>query len=58
MPATAEGDDRRRTLPRIDRGRRVGKALAYRAALTDEPVSAHAEMEFPVRGWLLELLEG
>ena len=35
----------------------VGKALAYRAALTDEPVSAHAEMEFPVRGWLLELLE-
>ena len=29
MPATAEGDDRRRTLPRIDRGRRVGKALAY-----------------------------
>jgi hypothetical protein len=36
---------------------RVGKALAYRAALTDQPVSAHAEREFPVRGWLLELLE-
>ena len=45
----------------VDLARRtgcVGKALAYRAALTDEPVSAHAEMEFPVRGWLLELLEG
>ena len=35
---------------------RVGKALSYRAALTGAPLAAHEEMEFPVRGWLLELL--
>ena len=34
----------------------VGKALSYRAALTGAPLSAHQEMEFPVRAWLLELL--
>jgi hypothetical protein len=35
----------------------VGKALAYRAALAGEPLSTHAEMEFPVRDWFLGLLE-
>jgi len=34
----------------------VGKALSYRAALTGAPQSAHQEMEFPVRAWLLELI--
>jgi Phosphotransferase enzyme family len=34
----------------------VGKALAYRAALTGAPLAAHREMDFPVRAWLLELL--
>jgi hypothetical protein len=35
----------------------VGKALSYRAALAEEPLSTHAEMEFPVRDWFLGLLE-
>lgn len=40
--------------------RRVGcvaRALSYRAALLDQPVATHAEYDFPVRGWLLEMLE-
>ena len=36
----------------------VGKAVAYRAALAGQPVTAHEEMDFPVRAWLLELLDG
>ncbi len=35
----------------------VGKALSYRAALAEEPLATHAEMEFPVRDWFLGLLE-
>jgi Phosphotransferase enzyme family len=35
----------------------VGKALSYQAALGDASLGVHAEYEFPVRGWLLELLE-
>jgi hypothetical protein len=35
----------------------VGKALAWRAALTGSPESTSAEYDHPVRGWLLELLE-
>lgn len=41
-------------------GRRVGcvtKALSYRTSLLGEPVATHAAEDFPVRGWLLELLE-
>jgi hypothetical protein len=44
----------------VDLARRtgcVGKALAYRAALAGEPLSTHAEREFPVRDWFLGLLE-
>jgi hypothetical protein len=44
----------------VDLARRVGcvaKALAYRAALRDAPVGAEAEMGFPVRDWLLGLLD-
>ncbi|HEX6246993.1 MAG TPA: phosphotransferase [Nocardioidaceae bacterium] len=36
----------------------VGKALSYRAALADEPVHTHRELDFPVRDWLLETLAG
>ncbi len=42
----------------VDLARRtgsVGKALTYRAVLADEPVSAHADLDFPVRDWLLDL---
>ena len=44
----------------VDLARRtgcVGKALSYRAALAEEPLATHAEMEFPVRDWFLGLLE-
>ena len=44
----------------VDLARRtgcVGKALAYRAALAEEPLSTHVEREFPVREWFLALLE-
>jgi hypothetical protein len=35
----------------------VSKALSYRAALVDAPFAIQAELDFPVRGWLLALLE-
>lgn len=35
----------------------VARALSYQAALVGEPVATHAEYDFPVRGWFLELLE-
>jgi hypothetical protein len=35
----------------------VARALSYRAALLGEPVTTHAEYDFPVREWFLELLE-
>ena len=44
----------------VDLARRtgcVGKALSYQAALAGQPVSVHADMEFPVREWLLGLLD-
>jgi len=44
----------------VELARRVGcvaRALSYQAALLGEPLSAHAEEDFPVRGWFLELLE-
>jgi hypothetical protein len=44
----------------VDLARRagcVGKALSYRAALRDSPVEAQAELGFPVRDWLLGLLD-
>lgn len=34
----------------------VARATAYLAALESEPVSTHADHDFPVRGWFLELL--
>ena len=34
----------------------VGKALAFRAALQGAPLSVHADLGFPVRACLLELL--
>jgi len=44
----------------VDLARRtgcLGRALAYVRALAGEPLSAHAELDWPVRGWLLELLD-
>ena len=44
----------------VDLARRtgcVGKALSYRAALRDAPVEAQAALGFPVRDWLLGLLD-
>ena len=35
----------------------VARALSYRAALLGESDSTHAEYEFPVREWFLDLLE-
>jgi hypothetical protein len=35
----------------------VGKALSYQAALGESSPSLHAEYEFPVRDWLLGLLD-
>lgn len=43
----------------VDLARRTGcvsRALSYVAALDGEPVSTHAEHDFPVRAWLLEVL--
>ena len=44
----------------VDLARRTGcvaKALSYRAALAGLPVEAQAEQDFPVRDWLLGLLD-
>ena len=44
----------------VDLARRTGcvtRALSYRAALGGEPVSVHADHDFPVRGWFLEILD-
>jgi Phosphotransferase enzyme family len=35
----------------------LGRALSYVYALEGEPLTAHEELEWPVRGWLLELLD-
>ncbi len=43
----------------VDLARRtgaVGKALSYQRSLASEPVSTHAELDFPVREWFLELV--
>ncbi|HSE72858.1 MAG TPA: phosphotransferase, partial [Nocardioidaceae bacterium] len=34
----------------------VARALSYEAALREEPLATHVEQDFPVRGWLLEML--
>ena len=42
----------------VDLARRTGcvvKALSWRAAMSDATPQTHAEYEFPVRAWLLEL---
>jgi len=44
----------------VEMARRIGcvaKALSYETALEETSLSVHAEYEFPVRGWFLELLE-
>jgi hypothetical protein len=45
----------------VDLVRRTGcltRALSYQAALREEPLSAHAELGFPVRDWFLGITEG
>ena len=51
--------DRRDLVQLVARARQVGRvtrALAWRAALVTAPLEAHAEWDFPVRGWLEEIL--
>jgi hypothetical protein len=58
-PFTAYAD-RRDLVHLVDRARQVGRvtrALAWRAALSTEPPEAHAEWDFPVRGWLEEIAQ-
>ena len=58
-PFTAYAE-RRDLLRLVDRARQAGRvtrALAWRAALAAEPPEAHAEWDFPVRGWLEEILQ-
>ena len=52
--------DRAELVRYVDLARRTGcvsRAVSYVAALDGEPVSTHAEYDFPVRAWLLDLLE-
>lgn len=52
--------DKAQLMEYVGLARRVGcvtRALSYRSAFVGEPVSTEAEYEFPVRGWLLEMLE-
>lgn len=59
-PFTAYAD-RDELVRYVDLARRTGcltKALSYRASLLGEPLEAHRQHDFPVRGWLLETLEG
>ena len=52
--------DRARLVRCVDLARRTGcvaKALAWRAALLDVPLRDQEELDFPVRAWLLELLD-
>jgi hypothetical protein len=52
---------RRALLRYVELARRTGcvaRSLSYRAALTGEPVATHRDYDFPVRAWLLEVLEG
>jgi len=58
-PFTAYAE-RAELLRQVELARRTGcvtRALSYRASLMGEPVATHREEDFPVRGWLLELLE-
>ncbi len=52
--------DRRDLAHLVDRARQAGRvtrALAWVAALAAEPPEAHATWDFPVRGWLEEILQ-
>jgi len=52
--------DRRDLVQLVVRARQAGRvtrALTWRAALVTAPAEAHAEWDFPVRGWLEEILE-
>jgi hypothetical protein len=52
--------ERSRLVEHVALTRRTGcvtRALSYRRSLLGEPVATHRELDFPVRGWLLELFE-
>jgi hypothetical protein len=53
----AERGDLVHLVHRARQAGRVTRALAWRAALVSEPPEAHAEWDFPVRGWLEEILQ-
>ena len=55
--AYGEHADRVRWVGLARRTGALGRALAYMSALEGEPPSAHSELDWPVRGWLLELLD-
>jgi hypothetical protein len=58
-PFTAYAD-RAELVRYVELARRTGcvaRALSYQASLVGEPVATHAEYDFPVRSWFLELLE-
>ncbi|TQL56692.1 phosphotransferase family enzyme [Oryzihumus leptocrescens] len=53
--------DRSTLLRSVELARATGpvtRALAWRAALRDAPVEAQVEFDFPVRGWVEEILAG
>jgi len=52
--------DRAELVRYVDLVRRTGcltRALSYRSALLGEPVSSHAQLDFPVRGWFLSFMD-
>jgi hypothetical protein len=52
--------DRAELVRLVDLARRtgcVGKALSYQRALQEAPPGTHAELDHPVRAWLLEVLD-
>lgn len=57
LSALAPADGPRRLVHLAGRTGCVGKALAYRAALEGTAPSVQAEAGFPMRAWLLELLD-
>jgi len=54
---TGTAEQRRHWVTLARRTGCVSRALSYERALVGEPAEAEADLDWPVRGWLLELLE-
>jgi len=54
---TGTAEERRHWVTLARRTGCVSRALSYERALVGEPAEAEADLDWPVRGWLLELLE-